>query len=96
MRNESEPFTKLDLLRALDIIHLDNEHLRLLSERRLDKKDMAWAVKHLSECFECCAVAPEITAQEIADALVGTEYERPDMTEQTINYYFETLREAKQ
>lgn len=69
--------------------------MRLLDEGKLDKETMVWAVKHLSECYECCAVAPELTAQEIKDALTGTDYDRADLIKQTVEYYFETLKETK-
>lgn len=90
------PLTREELLKALDLIHLNGEQLRLLRERKLDKETMAWAVRHLSECYECCAAASALTAQEIKNALTGTEYGRPDLIQQTVDYYFETLSEAKQ
>ena len=93
-RNLETP-TREEFLKALDLIHLNDDQMRLLSERKIDKETMAWAVKHLSECYECCAVAPELAAQEIKDALTGTDYDRLDLIEQTIEYYFETLSETK-
>ncbi len=93
---DSIPLTREGLLKALDLIHLNGEQLRLLRERKLDKETMGWAAHHLSECHECCLVASELTAQEIENALIGTEYGRSDLIEQTVNYYFETLSEAKQ
>jgi hypothetical protein len=95
MNNDSAPLTQEGLLKALDLIHLSNENLRLLGERKLDKDKMAWAVRHLPECYECCAVAPVLTAHEIESALTDTDYGRPDLIEQTIEYYFETLKEIQ-
>ncbi len=96
MNENSTPLTREGLMKALDLIHLNNNDLWLLSERKLNKEKMAWALKHLSECYECCAIASELTTQEIRDALIGTEYDRLDLIEQTVEYYFETLNEAKQ
>lgn len=93
--NLTPPLTHEGMLKALDLIHLNNEQLLMLDQRKLNKETMAWAVKHLSECYECCAVASEITASEIKDALTGTKYDRVDLLEQTVEYYFETLNESK-
>ncbi len=91
----SMPLTREGLLKALDLTHLDDEQRRLFDQRKLNKETMAWAVKHLSECYECCAAVSELTTPEIKDALAGTDYGRPDLIEQTIKYYFETLKEIQ-
>ena len=96
MSKTLESLTQEGLLKALDLIHLNDEQMRLLDEGKLNKETMIWAVKHLSECYECCAVAPELTAQEINDALTGTVYDRNGLIEQTIEYYFETLNEIRE
>lgn len=83
--------SRRDVLKMLDIEHLNDAEFQLLRERKLDKDSMCWAVRHLSECRQCCRLAPELTAQEISDALGGTPYGRADIIEQTVNYYFQTL-----
>jgi hypothetical protein len=79
------------VFKMLDIEHLNDSEFELLRERRLDKDSMSWAVRHLSECRRCCRRAPELTAQEIKDALAGTPYGKADIVEQTVDYYFQTL-----
>ncbi len=79
----------------LDVEHLNAEEFQLLKERKLDKETMYWAVRHLSECRKCCRLASVLTEQEIKDALAGTSYGRAGLLEQTINYYFQTLKRAK-
>jgi hypothetical protein len=96
MNKDLEPLTREGLLKALDLIHLNNEQIRLLGERKLDQETMAWTVKHLSECYECCLAAPELTSKEIRNALTETDYDRNGLIEQTTDYYFETLNEIKQ
>lgn len=86
--------SRRDVFKMLDIEHLNDTEFQLLRERKLDKDSMCWAVRHLSECRQCCRLAPELTAQEINDALAGTTYGRADMIEQTINYYFQTLNQG--
>jgi hypothetical protein len=83
--------SRRDVFKMLDIEHLNDTEFQLLRERKLDKDSMCWAVRHLSECRQCCRSAPELTAQEINDALAGTPYGKADMIEQTVNYYFQTL-----
>ena len=83
--------SRRDVFKMLDIEHLNDTEFQLLRERKLDKDSMCWAVRHLSECRQCCRLAPELTAQEINDALAGTPYGKADIIEQTINYYFQTL-----
>lgn len=83
--------TRRDVLKMLDIEHLNDTEFQLLRERKLDKDLMCWAVRHLSECRRCCRLAPELTVQEIKDALAGTPYGKAGMIEQTVNYYFQTL-----
>ena len=83
--------SRRDVFRMLDIEHLNETEFQLLRECKLDKDSMCWAVRHLSECRQCCRLAPELTAQEINDALAGTPYGKADMIEQTIDYYFQTL-----
>lgn len=83
--------SRRDVLKILDIEHLNDTEFRLLRERKLDKDSMCWAVRHLSECCRCCQLAPELTAQEINDALAETLYGRADIIEQTVDYYFQTL-----
>ena len=78
------------VLKMLDLEHLNDTEFRLLRERKLDKDSMCWAVRHLSECRQCCRLAPELTAQEINDALAGTPYGKADIVEQTVDYYFQT------
>lgn len=91
MNKGLSPDTRRDVLKMLDIEHLNETEFRLLRERKLDNDTMCWAVRHLSECPQCCTLAPELTAQEIADALAGTPYGKADMIEQTVDYYFQTL-----
>jgi hypothetical protein len=79
------------VFKMLDIEHLNDAEFQLLRERKLDKDSMCWAVRHLSECRRCCRCAPELTAQEISDALNGTPYGKTDFIEQTVSYYFQTL-----
>ena len=74
----------------LDLEHLNDAEFQLLRERKLDKDSMCWAVRHLSECRQCCRRAPELTTQEIKDAPAGTPYGRADIIEQTVDYYFQT------
>lgn len=83
--------SRRDVFKMLDLEHLNDTEFQLLRERKFDKDSMCWAVLHLSECRQCCRLAPELTAQEIKDALAGTTYGKADMIEQTINYYFQTL-----
>ncbi len=78
-------------LSNFDSLCLNDTEFQLLRERELDKDSMCWAVRHLSECRQCSGLAPELTAQEIKDALAGTSYGKTDFIEQTINYYFQTL-----
>lgn len=85
--------SRRDVFKMLDIEHLNETEFQLLRERKLDKDSMCWAVLHLSECRRCCSLAPELTAQEINDALAGTPYGKPDMIEQTVDYYFQTLNQ---
>lgn len=80
-----------DVFKMLDIEHLNETEFQLLRERKLGKDSMCWVVRHLSECRQCCRLAPELTAQEINDALAGTPYDKADMIEQTVDYYFQTL-----
>ena len=75
----------------LDLEHLDETEFQLLRERKLDKKSLCWAVRHLSECRQCATLAPELTAREINDALAETPYGKTDFIEQTVDYYFQTL-----
>jgi hypothetical protein len=90
MNEDSAPKSRRDILKMLDLEHLSNDELRLLSKRELDKNTMTWAVRHISECRKCCSLAPELSAQEITDALTGTAYGRADILQQTIDYYFRT------
>lgn len=83
--------SRRDVFKMLDIEHLNDTEFQLLRERKLDKDSMCWAVRHLSECRRCCRLAPELTAQEINDALAGTSYGRADIIEQTVDYYFQNL-----
>lgn len=83
--------SRRDVFKMLDIEHLSDAEFQLLRERKLDKDSMCLAVRHLSECRRCCCLAPDLTAQEIKDALAGTPYGKADIIEQTINYYFQTL-----
>lgn len=83
--------SRRDVLKMLDIEHLNDAEFQLLRERKLNKDSMCWAVLHLSECRRCCRLASELTAQEIKDALAGTPYDKADFIEQTVNYYFQTL-----
>ena len=91
--NEHLPLkSSSDVFKMLDIEHLNETEFQLLRERELDKDSMCWAVRHLSECRQCCRqLAPALTAQEINDALAGTPYGKADMIEQTVDYYFQTL-----
>ena len=91
MNKGLSPETRRDVFKMLDLEYLNDAEFQLLRERKLDKDSMCWAVRHLSECRRCCRRAPELTAQEIKDALAGTPYGKPDFVEQTINYYFQTL-----
>lgn len=91
MNNSLSPNIRRDLLKMLDLEHLNDTEFQLLRERKLDKDSMCWATRHLSECPQCCVVAPELTAQEIEDALAGTPCGRADIIEQTVDYYFQTL-----
>jgi hypothetical protein len=86
-------FLELELLKALDIVCLDTSDFLLFNERKMDKETMLWAVKHLSECPECCLVTSELTEIEIREALKKSDYEK--LTVQTVKYYFLTLNEAK-
>ncbi len=83
--------SRRDVFKMLDLEHLSDTEFQLLRERKLDKDSMCWAVRHLSECRRCCRLAPELTAQEINDALAGTPYGKADIIEQTVDYYFQTL-----
>lgn len=83
--------SRRDVFKMLDIEHLNETEFQLLRERKLDKDSMCWAVRHLSECRQCCRLAPELTAQEISDALAGTPYGKADFIEQIVDYYFHTL-----
>jgi hypothetical protein len=83
--------SRRDVLKMLDLEHLNDAEFQLLRERKLDKDSMCWAVRHLSECRRCCRCAPELTAQEIKDALAGTPYGKAGIIEQTVDYYFQTL-----
>jgi MoaA/NifB/PqqE/SkfB family radical SAM enzyme len=83
--------SRREVFKMLDIEHLNDSEFQLLRERKLDKDSMCWAVRHLSECRRCCRLAPELTAQEIKDALAGTPYGRADIIEQTVDYYFQAL-----
>lgn len=85
--------SRRDVFKMLDIEHLNDTEFQLLRERKLDKDSMCWAVRHLSECRQCCRLAPELTAQEINDALAETPCGKADMTEQTVDYYFQTLNQ---
>ena len=91
MTLETSQFTRRGLFKALDIEHLNDEEFQLLSECKLNKDDLSWAVLHLSECEECCFRAPRLTAEEIKDALTDAPYGRENLTEQVIEYYFLTL-----
>lgn len=82
-----------DVFKMLDIEHLNDAEFQLLREGKLDENSMCWAVRHLSECRRCCRLAPELTAEEINDALDGTPYGKADIIEQTVNYYFQTLNQ---
>lgn len=81
--------SRRDVFKMLDLEHLNNAEFQLLREGKLDKDSRCWAVRHLSECRRCCWRAPELTAQEINDALAGTPYDKADIIEQTVNYYFQ-------
>ena len=85
--------SRRDVFKMLDIEHLNDTEFQLLRERTLDKDSMCWAVRHLSECRQCCRRAPQLTAQEINDALAGTPYGKADIIEQTVDYYFQTLNQ---
>ncbi len=85
--------SRRDVFKMLDIEHLNETEFQLLRERKLDKDSMCWAVRHLSECRQCCRRAPQLTAQEINDALAGTPYGKADIIEQTVDYYFQTLNQ---
>jgi hypothetical protein len=93
MNKGSSLNSRRDVFKMLDIEHLNDTEFQLLRERKLDKNSMCWAVRHLSECRQCCRLAPELTVQEINDALAGTPYGKADMIEQTVDYYFQTLNE---
>lgn len=83
--------SRRDVFKMLDIEHLNDAEFQLLREGKLDKDSRCWALRHLSECRRCCQLAPELTAEEISDALAGTPYDKADIIEQTVNYYFQTL-----
>ncbi len=83
--------SRRDILKMLDVEHLNNTEFQLLSERKLDKETMYWAVRHPSECRKCCRLASVLTEQEIKDALDGTAYGKAALLEQSVNYYFQTL-----
>lgn len=83
--------SRRDVFKMLNLAHLSDAEFQLLSERKLDKDSMCWAVRHLSECRQCCRLASELTAQEINNALAATPYDKTDFIEQTIDYYFQTL-----
>ncbi len=85
--------SRRDVFKMFDLEHLNDTELQLLRERKLDKDSMCWAVRHLSECRRCCRLAPELTAQEIKDALTKTPYGKADMIEQTVDYYFQMLNQ---
>lgn len=86
--------SRRDVFKMLDLEHLNETEFQLLRERKLDKDSMCWAVLHLSECRQCCQqLAPELTEQEINNALAGTHYGRADIIEQTVGYYFQTLNQ---
>ena len=87
------PFPR-DLLKSLDLEHLDQNELELLRKGALNKDSMCWAVRHLSECPKCCRDAPHLSGEQIRAALTGTRSGRTDLIEQTINYYFRTLSES--
>lgn len=87
--------SRRDVFKMLDLEHLNETEFQLLRERKFDQDSMCWAVRHLSECRQCCRLAPELTAQEINDALAGTPYGRADMIEQTVDYYFQTLNRRR-
>lgn len=89
MNEDSSLKSRRDVLKMLDIEHLNSEEFQLLRERNLDKDTMLWAVLHLSECRRCCRHASTLTAEEIKGALAGTPYGKADFVEQTINYYFQ-------
>ena len=91
MSKDSSLNTRRDVFKMLDLEHLNDTEFQLLRERKLDKKSMCWAVRHLSECHQCCLLAPVLTEQEIKDALTGTSYGKPDFVQQIIDYYFQTL-----
>lgn len=83
--------SRRDVFKMLDLEHLNDTEFQLLRQRKLDKDSMCWAVRHLSECRQCSILAPELTAQEINDALAGTPYGKTDFIKQTVDYYFQTL-----
>ena len=85
--------SRRDVFKMLDLEHLSDTEFQLLRDRELDKDSMCWAVRHLSECRQCSRLAPELTAQEIKDALAGTPYGKTDFIEQTVGYYFQTLNQ---
>lgn len=87
--------SRRDVFKMLDIEHLNETEFQLLREGKLDKDSMCWAIRHLSECRRCCRLAPELTAQEINDALAESPYGRADIIEQTVNYYFQTLNQGQ-
>ena len=87
--------TRRDLLKALGIEHLNNEEFHLLDAGALDKKSLVRAVRHLSECQQCCRLASKLSAEEIKDALTDTPYSREELVKQTTEYYFETLAETE-
>lgn len=88
------PQLRRDVFKMLDLEHLDDAEIQLLRERKLDKDAMCWAVRHLSECRHCAQFAPELTAQEIKGALAETPYDKKDFIEQTVDYYFQTLKQS--
>lgn len=96
MNENVEKITREKFLRALDLIHLDDEQIILLKQNKLDKETLSWAVIHISECHECCRKSPEMTAQDIEETLRDSPYNRANLTDQVIEYYFETLEEIKQ
>lgn len=95
MDENTETITREKFLRALDLIHLDDEQINLLKQNKLDKETLSWAVVHLSECPECCRKLPNLTAQDIEEALRDAPHNRANLTEQVIEYYFETINEDK-
>ena len=90
MNTDLPPPSKRDFLKAVGIEHLDVSELQMLNERKLDKDVLVQAVVHVSECPLCCSLAPVLTPADISEALAGSRYGRPEIVNQTIDYYLKT------